>query len=334
MAKGFAFILLFFTSFSAFSQITNDEKVHSLHDVKRIAFGSCNDQNDAQPLWRDLIKTNPDLFIWGGDAIYADWENTYNMSSSYHKQKQNVDYQSFKSRTPVIGVWDDHDYAWDNANGTVLTKKENQKQFLDFLEEPLSSLRRLQDGVYTSYQIGSSGHKIKIILLDNRYFKDLDPNYPMLGKAQWDWFERELKNSTADMHLIMAGLSIFSPLIPYTEEWAEKPSELNRMLTLVKKYNPKGVMFLTGDKHFAAISQNYGQLEFMSSGMTHVAPRKTWWYLARKYPLTYFGLNYGIIDIEWEGSNPKIRLVVRGEGGRDIHPTDFVWNKTSWTWMK
>ena len=334
MAKGLA-LFLFIFSFSLFAQTTNIERLNSLHNVTRIAFGSCNDQNDAQPLWQDMQRTNPDLFIWGGDVIYADWENSYNMFSSYQKQSANNDYVQFKSKTPIIGTWDDHDYAWDNADGSVISKKTSQKLFLDFLEEPAGSLRRLQEGIYTSYEINSTqDKKIKIILLDNRYFKNLDSNYSLLGKPQWDWLENELSHSKADMHIIMAGLPMFSPLIPYTEEWAEHPAEQNRMLSLVKKYNPKGVLFLSGDKHFAAISQNWGQLEFMASGMTHVAPKKTWWYLGRKYPLTYFGLNYGLIDIDWQGSNPKIRLAIRGNGGSDIHPTSFLWNGNQWTWLK
>lgn len=335
MAKGFAnFVLLSFIVSSAWAQTNNIERLNSLRDVTRIAFGSCNDQNDAQPLWQDLQKTNPDLFIWGGDVIYADWEDTYNMSRSYDKQSQNNDYMTFKSKTPIIGTWDDHDYGWDNADGTLVSKKNSQKNFLDFLEEPAGSLRRMQDGVYTSYDLGSEGRKVKVILLDNRFFKNLDANYPILGKTQWDWLENQFKTSTADIHFVVSGLAIFSPLIPYTEEWTEHFSEVQRMLDLIKKYNPKGIMFLTGDKHFAAISQNYGQLEFMSSGMTHVAPRRTWWYLARKYPLTYFGLNYGLIDIDWNGSTPKVKLAIRSTGGTDIHPTSYIWKNNRWEWQK
>ena len=330
MRNGWAWFLILFSS-SVFSQITNIERINAVKNVTRIAFGSCNDQNDAQPLWDDLALIRPDIFIWGGDAIYADWETAYDMKSSYHKQFYQKDYKKFRSTTPIIGTWDDHDYAFDNANGTLQTKDTSKKLFLDFLEEPQDSLRRIQQGVYTSYEFQSADKKIKIILLDNRYFKDLDPEAPMLGKTQWRWLEQELKASTADAHFIMTGLSVFSPLLPYTEEWAEKPNEINRMLHLIKTYNPKGVMFLTGDKHFASIFQNYGQLEFMASGMTHVAPRKTWWYLGTKYPTTYFGLNYGLIDISWEGSNPLLMLSIRTPSGQSIHQSRFRWDNTAWS---
>ena len=38
-----------------------------------IAFGSCNRDELPQPLWPVIAEENPDLWIWAGDNIYADW---------------------------------------------------------------------------------------------------------------------------------------------------------------------------------------------------------------------------------------------------------------------
>ena len=332
MAKRIALsVLISLISFSTVqAQTSNIERLNALKDVTRIAFGSCNDQNDAQPLWQDLQQTNPDLFIWGGDVIYADWESNYDIASSYQKQSQNPDYLQLKSKVPVIGTWDDHDFGWDNADGNFLRKKESQKHFLDFLEEPEFSPRRFQEGVYTAYDFGSDGRRVKIILLDNRYFKNLDQRYPILGRSQWEWLESQLKNSTANFHIIMAGLQIFSPQIPLTDEFADHPIEMNRLLGLIKKYKPKGALFLSGDKHFAAITKRHGQLEFTASGMTHVAPQSTWWFLRTQFEKTFFGLNYGLIDLSWVENTPKIRLAIRGVKGVDIHGSDYRWVENQW----
>jgi alkaline phosphatase D len=37
----------------------------------RIAFGSCIDQNMPQPIWDTILAAKPDLFIFGGDNVYA-----------------------------------------------------------------------------------------------------------------------------------------------------------------------------------------------------------------------------------------------------------------------
>jgi alkaline phosphatase D len=252
------------------------------------------------------------------------------MISSYQKQSQNTDYQQLKSKIPVIGTWDDHDFGWDNADGNYQSKKASQKHFLDFLEEPELSPRRFREGVHATYDFGSEGRRVKIILLDNRYFKNLDPKYPLLGKVQWEWLESQLQNSTANFHIIVSGLQIFAPQIPLTDEWVDQSIEMYRLLDLIQKYKPKGALFLSGDKHFAAISRRHGQLEFTASGMTHTAPRSTWWFLSKQFEKTFFGLNYGLIDISWIGTNPKIRLTIRGVKGIDVHPTEYKWEKNSW----
>jgi alkaline phosphatase D len=326
MQNGFALVLLMFSvSLSAQTLPQN---------LTRFAFGSCNDQTHLQPLWKPIMESKPDVFIWGGDAIYADWDQTYNIQASYDKQKNQPDYKELVSIIPVIGTWDDHDFSGDNADGFFSQKKESQKLFLDFLNEPADSPRRQREGVYTSYNFGAGDQQIKMILLDNRYFKNVDPKARLLGEAQWLWLEEELKNSSAGVNFIMAGLSIVSPLIPYTEEWAEHATELNRLTSLIQKYKTKGVVFLSGDKHFSSIYRARGYLEFMSSGMTHIAPKKTWWYLGRKYDTSFFGLNYGLIDIAWEGTTPIINLAIKDRQNREIHSRKFKWVDVDWVEQK
>ncbi len=308
---------------------TNHDRLMAIKDLKRISFGSCNNQEDGQPLWKDLIRQKPDLWIWGGDNIYADWTVDGDINRGYSVQNQNTEYQAFKAQTPIIGTWDDHDYGANNADGNYPGKVRSQQSFLDFVEEPVDSPRRTQEGIHTSYSFGEENKKAKVILLDNRYFKNLEPGYPMLGKKQWQWLEAELTNSVAKIHFIVSGLPVTSPLIPYTNEWAET-SDLNRMLELLKRTKAKGVVFLTGDKHFSSIYKRWGHLEFMSSGMTHGAPRRTWWYLGQQYPTTYFGLSYGQIDISWENETPVILMSMRTPSGRTVHPSKYRWAPEGW----
>ena len=326
MHNGIALLLLF-GSLSVAAQTLPDT-------LTRFAFGSCNDQRHAQPLWKPIMEAQPELFVWGGDAIYADWEQTFDFKASYEKQKAQTDYKEMTSKIPVIGTWDDHDYGGDNAGGNFALKKESQKQFLDFLDEPQNSPRRVREGVYHSYNFGADNQQLKLVMLDNRYFKNLDPKANMLGEVQWAWLEEELKNSEASLHFIMGGLSILSPLIPYTEEWGEHGIELNRLTGLLRKYKTKGVVFLTGDKHFSSIFRARGHLEFMSSGMTHIAARKTWWYLGGKYETSFFGLSFGQVDIAWEGSTPIITLTIKNRLNRDVHSRKFKWVDVDWAEQK
>lgn len=321
MRSALAFFLILY-SFTTFAEAP----------LKRIAFGSCNNQNDSQPLWKDIVAQNPDLWIWGGDNIYADWGKTEDIARAYEKQNNIEDYKILKSKVPMIGTWDDHDYGLNDAGGTLAFKKISQSLHHDFLGVPKDSPRRNQEGIYYTHNYGQGDQKIKIIILDNRYFKGLETDAPILGKKQWEWLENELKNSDANLHFFVAGLSVFSPTLPYTEEWWHSPVEVNRMIDLMKKHQVKAPVFLTGDKHFSSIFKYWGHLEFMSSGMTHTAPRRTWWYLSRKYPTTYFGISYGIIDIAWEGTTPKLTMFMR-DGKRDIHKKNVIWKNNTWNFL-
>jgi alkaline phosphatase D len=46
--------------------------------------------------------------------------------------------------TQIIGTWDDHDYGVNDGNKTFIHKNYTREWFLDFLEEPSDSPRRLQ----------------------------------------------------------------------------------------------------------------------------------------------------------------------------------------------
>ncbi|MFP5385955.1 MAG: alkaline phosphatase D family protein [Bacteriovoracia bacterium] len=297
------------------------------HTLKRFVFGSCNDQNRPQPLWKEMLKQKPDLFIWGGDNVYSDKEKPTNLRLAFEKQNRNPDYQLFKSKVKIIGTWDDHDFGGNNTTGRYSRKKEAQKLFLDFLGEPRNSPRRKQEGIYTSYTFG----KVKFILLDNRYFMDLDPRASLLGEKQWQWLEKELKNNKAKVTFIMSGLSILSPVHPLSDgAWPNYPTERDRLLELVERQGTGGVVFLTGDMHFSSIFRRRGHLEFLSSGLTHRVPRVFWWYLGRRYETSFFGLNYGQVDIAWDNDTPILTMSIRDRYGAQFHKRTFRLDGNEW----
>jgi alkaline phosphatase D len=39
--------------------------------VFRVSFGSCVDQTQPQPIWDTIIADRPDVFVFGGDNVYA-----------------------------------------------------------------------------------------------------------------------------------------------------------------------------------------------------------------------------------------------------------------------
>lgn len=327
----FTFIIILILPASAIKAETNQSKLKSIRELKKFAFGSCNSAYRSQPLWSYIKKENPQLWMWGGDNIYADTSDPEVLVSHYKKQNSIPDYQNLISKIPIIGIWDDHDYGYDNADYSNPFKVEAQKEFLDFILEPLESIRRSQRGVYTSYEFGPPERLVKIIMLDNRYFLNSpEADGMILGEEQWRWLENQIRGSKAKVHFIVSGLSVLSPKIRVTEEWRDHSAAFSRLLDLFKFYNPSGTVFLTGDKHLSTIFKNEGFLEFMSSGLTHSAPVVVRSYVSRFYPITFYGLTFGLVQLEWdEGNNPRINLQIRARREKPVFTRQYKLNRNS-----
>ena len=249
-----------------------------------IAFGSCNQQDLPQPMWPEIVKESPDLWIWLGDNIYGDSEIIDTLIAKYDRQNQNKGYQQLLASTPIIGTWDDHDYGVNDGGVEFVSKVASQQAFFDFMGKAADDPVRDQAGVYSaqSYHVGQV--KVKVIMLDSRYHRDpvvridgvYQPNETgtVLGETQWAWLEAELTNSDADLHLIGNGIQVISSEHRF-EKWQNFPGERQRMFELVAKTKAQGVIFLTGDRHIAEVSElnfegiSYPLRDFTASGLTH-----------------------------------------------------------------
>jgi alkaline phosphatase D len=329
MLKLFAILFSSILVLPALAQQSNADKLQMIAKLDRLAFGSCNKQFSSQSIWKDLLLQAPDLFIWGGDNIYADTKQAHVIRDAYRQQNEVEDYKFFKALTPIIGTWDDHDYGDNDADGKYSIKTVSRLLALDFLEEPLFSPRRLREGIYTSYDFGEEGQKIKIILLDNRYFMKLEKEAPLLGRAQWAWLEKEIATSEASLHLVVSGLSVLSPENPSSEEWGDFKTERARLKRVLQS-KPIPYLYLAGDKHFSSIFSKEGELEFLSSGMTHNTrlPLRPW--VRMKYPNPVFENNYGMIDFDWDRSQPILTLSIRSSLGINLREKKVRWKNRTW----
>jgi len=309
-------------------------------NVSVIAFGSCSKHTYAQPLWRRIAAQNPDLWIWLGDAVYADtrlmpfvWmvATLPEMQKRYHSQKYHPDYQDFlKTKVPVIGVWDDHDFGSDFGTKHFIYRLRVQDMFLDFLDEPLDSIRRKREGTFASYQFGSGNRKIKIILLDVR--SNAEPSYPcdVLGDRQWKWLEEQLRNDVTELTIIGSGMQIVSD-IPFIEKWQRCPSSLDKLVWLTQKRDH--VFFLSGDVHFSEVncmnssSSGYPLYEVTSSSMTHscsssLLPYGVCDWTLKNVVASCFRVtkvitdtNFGVIRINWYSNPIEVSFEIHGEHG-------------------
>ncbi|RUA11130.1 MAG: alkaline phosphatase family protein [Flavobacteriia bacterium] len=321
----FIFLIIWLTNFynTAVAQQKNDFV---------IAFGSCDNQEIENKLWNEILKNHPDIFIWGGDVIYSDTEDMPLMLKNYNKQKNDSVYLNFTKKTEILSTWDDHDFGANDAGKEYPMKDTSQQLFLNFFDVKPDDVRRKQKGVYFSKDFIVNKHKIRIILLDTRYFrsaltrdhktkKRYKPNKygegTMLGDKQWRWLKEKLYQSDADFNIIMSSIQFLSYEHGF-ETWGNMPHEVDKLERIISGSKAKGVIILSGDRHIAEISSKklknvpYPLIDFTSSGMTHSytaykgEPNK--YRLSKVVPKKNFGV------LKFDLSARKVTMEIRGEG--------------------
>jgi alkaline phosphatase D len=269
-------------------------------------------------LWTDVRSVAPDAWAWLGDIVYADTNDVTRTRALYRTQAERADYAGLVAQTKVVGIWDDHDYGKNDAGSEYPAKRESQAALLDFLGEPADSPRRGQLGVYTSYEFGEGDQRVKLVLLDARYHRDLpSARGDTLGEAQWTWLERELAGSTARVNLVASGYQVL-PLEHSNEKWGNFPAARARLLDLFARTKAPGLVLLSGDRHFAELSRledgslHYPLHELTSSGLTHSYDPGDEPNRFRQGAL-YPHRSFGTVRVDWD--RDALAIEARGKGG-------------------
>lgn len=294
--------------------------------LSRIAFGSCNDQNRPPVGWAALRALKPDFVLLGGDNVYASQQpfDIARLKAAYTQLAAHPDFVQLRHEVPHLPIWDDHDFGLNDGGAAFSGKAASRDVFLDFWQVPPRDARRQRaDGVYHAEIWGPPGQRVQLIGLDVRSFKsswkptdqrdapgrerylpDTAPGATLLGDAQWQWLEQQLRQP-AEVRLLMSGIQVVAQGHGW-EGWHLMPRERQRLLDLLDRTAAKGVVLLSGDRHVGALyrhnrgAQAYALHEMTSSGLTHA------WSQAREAGPNRLGELFtanhvGLIDIDWLG---------------------------------
>jgi alkaline phosphatase D len=304
-----------------------------------IAFGSCAHQDFPQPIWEVISKTNPDLFLFMGDNVYASKPETKPISAQYEKLNQIKEFRSFREKIPFLATWDDHDYGLNNGGAENPEKEEAKKVFLNQWAYVRDSLKLNQGGIYYAKTLGGVRKKspiVQVILLDTRWFRsplkpameaqatgknylpNEDKGVTILGEEQWQWLERQLLKP-ANLRLVVSSIQ-FIPENQGFEKWANFPKEKERFISLLKRTHAKNLFILSGDRHQGSISKmdinGWGPLfEVTSSSLNR--PK-----VYEESDPTYLGPlvkteNFGLALIDWQ--KKRIRFELRNLQGETLN---------------
>mgnify|MGYP002631076057 CR=1 FL=1 len=309
----------------------------------RIAFGSCAHQNKPQPIWTPILADRPDMFVFLGDNIYADSDDSADIQACYGQLAQVPGYQQLIANTQVLATWDDHDYGQNDSGREYVVRHESRRIMLDFFSEPADSERRARpDGIYSSFVHGAPGQRVQIILLDLRWNRSplvelSDPalrasrvamqmgpydvntaaDAVLVGEAQWQWLEEQLQVEV-DLRIIGSSIQLLAEFTGW-ETWANYPHERSRLFQLLSRYQREPVVIISGDVHWCEYSEirdsgwAWPLMELTSSGLT-----ETWTAISpnrHRVGEAFAVANYGLIDIDWTGTRPAVTLQVKDASG-------------------
>ncbi len=303
--------------------------------ITRIAFGSCGHEDHELPIFNLIVDHNPDLFVFLGDNIYGDTYDMEELKAKYKKLADKPSFQNLKRNVPIIATWDDHDYGWNDIGRHYIHKEASKEIFLDFFDEPVESARRNREGIYTSYLYPYGDKLLQIILLDNRTFRDdlihydrsikqesryfypldyaphTNSDSTLLGEKQWRWLEKELQ-IPADVRIIGSGTQFSIEYNGY-EAWANFPHEQQRMLDLIKKTKANGVLFITGDVHYAEISRLVKDEQYPIYDITASGISSTWHFATpnkNRIEGPIMENHFGMLTIDWDANPVSIKAEV------------------------
>lgn len=322
--------------------------------LQRVALGSCfKVQRNNNRVWDAISDYAPDVFIYAGDTLYPNKDDDSaglpNLRAAYAALAKVDSFARLRDSTPVLSVWDDHDFGDNDGGGDFALKKESESLFESNWGVPDSDPRRHRPGVYFSRILGADGERLQVILLDTRFFRSpLTPSdkrgargreryipathnaQEMLGDEQWAWLQGELEK-TADLRLIVSSVQVLADGHGW-EGWKQLPAEREKLFGLLRQHDDVPVLLLSGDRHVAGfyerdIGLRAPLLEFTSSALNNTIGfpyrRLT---MAEDGPSRLGELegqaNFGTLDIDWQAG--AVELAIRDDRGAVLRSLSYA----------
>jgi alkaline phosphatase D len=276
-------------------------------------------------IFKHMKNRGGDFMVWLGDEVYYLYPKHYkNYEGMFNRQMKirktyNHFYRDFLGNQPNYAIWDDHDAGPNNCDKGFCSMDSAMLVFKGFWPNAYPDQDKFK-GNYFSFKKSDS----EFFMTDDRTFRDHkgDSTGDFLGETQMVWLKNKLLMSDATFKFVCVGSQV---LIDngFDESYSEYPRERNDLLNFITTNNIKGVIFLTGDKHYSEISKrvwnNYPVYDFTCSPLTSPplprrlfgAYKNQWRVKHSDYPLK----NFGKIWVSGEKGNRSLKFEIYGRGG-------------------
>ena len=214
-----------------------------------------------------MRETDPDFMIWMGDNVYflsEEWNEYNSMRKKMLDYRKEKHIKQFLNNQPNYSTWDDHDFGPNNGHGDFENKEMTKAIFNTFWENP-NEQKDNSNGIFYKFSRADAD----FFVMDSRYNRI--KNKEMYGKTQLNWLKEGLKKSDATFKFIVSGTQSLPDT--YGEDWNDYPIERANFLQFLVDENIEGLIFFSGDTHYAELNKlerenTYPLIEVTSSALT------------------------------------------------------------------
>lgn len=245
------------------SQTLTQRYFHMLDTEKEsftVALESCTSDIVHLPLlWDNLKSHKPDYLFMLGDNVYADIFKDYveitedHLWNRYFRSLRVFKVFQQEELTPVLAIWDDHDYGKNNSDSSYEKKDFTLFLFRTFFNQNKNT-SFLKQGPGTSFAFTIK--KQHFIFLDARSFRS--PNNSREGTyfsdEQVKWVKEQFSLHPEDHFWLISGSQWFGTADQDESFEVNHPENVYRFIDDIgiTKYN---VQLISGDSHFSEIKK-------------------------------------------------------------------------------
>ena len=213
-----------------------------------LAFGSCA-HSKPLALWTQIEDRKAQGLVLLGDTPYIDSTDLAIARKKHREFLSTPELATAIRHMPVWGTWDDHDFGRNDSDGRLKGKEQSRRAFIEYRAN--ESFGHRDQGIYTKFRYGP----VEVFMLDTRWFartesSPVNPDKPtLLGRIQWQWLLKSLRESTATFKVIACGMIWDDKKNGESDDWGTYTHERTALFDFLGKAHISGVVLIGGDIH-------------------------------------------------------------------------------------
>jgi len=220
----------------------------------RIAFASCGDfRAPDQRAYTAILEERPLLFINAGDLHYSDTNSTNHEDyrTNYDQVLGHPEQGALYRNVPVAYMWDDHDYAGNNADTTAIGRDTARAIYRERVPHyPLGSAGGTMAQAFT---IG----RVRFIMTDLRSGSTAatakeSTSKTKFGSGQKAWFKQELINARDSGFPLIVWVCPDPWIAPAQlgdDSWGGYATERTEIANFIRDNRITNLALVSGDMH-------------------------------------------------------------------------------------